>query len=70
MQDAAVTEPAAPRPDPRKVRIGLVVIVAVVLVASVLVAVLDDPIGRAVMLAVAALGIVRAFLLTRSLRRD
>ncbi|MEQ1786506.1 MAG: hypothetical protein ABL966_05590 [Acidimicrobiales bacterium] len=65
-----MTEPAAPRPDPRKVRIGLVVIVAVVLVASVLVAVLDDPIGRAVMLAVAALGIVRAFLLTRSLRRD
>ena len=69
MQDANVTEPAAPQVDPRKVRIGLIVIAIVVVVAAVLVAVLDDPLGRAVMLAVAAIGIVRAFLLTRSLRR-
>ena len=48
---------------------GLIVIAVVVLVAAVLVAVIDDPLGRAVMLAVAAVGIVRAFLLTRSLRR-
>jgi hypothetical protein len=64
-----VTEPSTPEVDPRKVRIGLIVIVAVVVVAAVLVAVLDDPVGRAAMLAVAAVGIVRAFLLTRSLRR-
>jgi hypothetical protein len=68
-QDADVTEPAAPQVDPRKVRMGLIVIAIVVVVAAVLVAVLDDPLGRAVMLAVAAVGIVRAFLLTRSLRR-
>jgi hypothetical protein len=45
------------------------VIVAVVMVAAVLVVVVDDPLGRAAMLAVAAVGIVRAFLLSRSLRR-
>ena len=38
-------------------------------VAVVLLFVIDDPFGRAVMFAVAALGVVRAFLLTRSLRR-
>lgn len=69
MQDARVAEPNAQETDPRKVRIGLIVIVIVVVVAAVLVAVLDDPVGRAVMLAVAAVGIVRAFLLSRSLRR-
>jgi len=69
VQDANVTEPAAPQVDPRKVRIGLIVIAIVVVVAAVLVAVLDDPLGRAVMLAVAAVGIVRAYLLSRSLRR-
>jgi hypothetical protein len=36
----------------------------------VLFAVIDDPIGRALMFAVAALGIVRAYLLSRSLRRS
>ena len=57
------------QPDPRKVRAGLIVISLVVLAAAVLVVVVDDPLGRGVMVAVAALGIVRAFLLTRSLRR-
>jgi hypothetical protein len=38
-------------------------------VAIVLLFVIDDPLGRAVMFAVAALGVIRAFLLTRSLRR-
>ena len=51
-------------------RIGLVVVlVVVVVVAVVLVVVIDDPFGRAVMFAVAALAVVRAFLLSRSLRR-
>jgi hypothetical protein len=62
-----VTDPE-PQLDRRKVRIGLVMISAVVVVALVLVAVIDDPFGRAVMVAVAALAIVRAFLLSRSLR--
>ena len=70
MQDAGVTDPGTPEVDARKVRIGLIVIVIVVAVATVLVAVLDDPVGRAVMLAVASVGIVRAFLLSRSLRSD
>ena len=62
-----VVEPEAV--DRRRVRLGLAVVAVVVVVAGVLVAVLEDPVGRAVMLAVAALGVVRAFLLSRSLRR-
>jgi Flp pilus assembly protein TadB len=65
-----VNEPIDPQMDSRKVRMGLAIVTVIVLVALVLVAVVDDPVGRAVMLAVAALGFVRAFLLTRSLRRD
>ena len=64
-----MAEPLDPQVDPRKVRIGLAMISVVVLVAVVLFVVIDDPVGRAVMFAVAVLGIVRAFLLTRSLRR-
>jgi hypothetical protein len=41
----------------------------VVLVAAVLFVTLDDAVGRSIMFAVAVLGIVRAFLLSRSLRR-
>ena len=58
-----------PQLDPRKVRLGLALISVVVAVAIVLLFVIDDPVGRAIMFGVAALGIVRAFLLTRSLRR-
>lgn len=67
--DADMPEPGAPTVDPKKVRAGLVLVVLVVVVAGVLAVVVDDPIGRAVMVAVAALGIMRAFLLSRSLRR-
>lgn len=64
-----MTEPDVPQVDPRKVRMGLILVAVVVLVALSLAVVLDDVVGRSVMFAVAALGIVRAFLLTRSLRR-
>ena len=67
--DARMAEPIDPQVNPRKVRIGLAMISIVVVVALVLIAVIDDPLGRALMFAVAALGIVRAFLLSRSLRR-
>ena len=46
------------------------VITAVVALAVVLVVMIEDPLGRAIMLAVAAIAVVRAFLLTRSLRRQ
>ncbi|MFL6204596.1 MAG: hypothetical protein ACJ739_04525 [Acidimicrobiales bacterium] len=55
--------------DPRRVRIGLIMISAVVVVAVVLIAVIDDPFGRAIMVGVAAVAIIRAFLLSRSLRK-
>jgi hypothetical protein len=65
-----MTESSAPQPDHRKVRAGLAVISIVVIVAAVLFVVVDDPIGRSIMFAVAILGIVRAYLLSRSLRQD
>ena len=54
--------------DPRKVRQGLAIITVVVVVAMVLTFVIEAPIGKAVMLAVALTGIVRAYLLSRALR--
>ena len=63
-----MTEPD-PQLDPRKVRLGLAMVSIVVVVAVALLFVIDDPLGRAVMFGVAALGVTRAFLLTRSLRR-
>ena len=59
-----------PRPDPRKVRAGLVVVVLVVAVSLVLLVVIDDPLGRVVMFGIALTAFVRAFLLTRALRRE
>jgi hypothetical protein len=64
-----MTEPE-PEPDPRKVRIGLVMVSIVVVVAIALVFVIDDGFGRALMVGVAALGLSRAYLLARSLRRS
>jgi hypothetical protein len=56
--------------DPRKVRIGLAMVVLTVVVAVALITVVDSNVVRAVMAGVALLGIVRAFLLFRSIRRD
>jgi hypothetical protein len=56
--------------DPRRVRIGLVILSVVFLVALVLIAVVDDPIGRAMMVVVVLISLVRAALLVRSIRRD
>lgn len=53
-----------------RIRVGLAIIAVVVIVALALVAVIDSPVGRAVMFAVALTGFVRAFLLYRSLRRE
>jgi len=56
--------------DPRKVRIGLAMVVVTVAIATVLLAVVDSTLVRAVMAGVVALGIVRVFLLYRSIRRE
>lgn len=58
----------APPPNPAKVRQGLAIITLTVVVAVVLLFVISAPIGKAVMFAIAGTGIVRAFLLARSLR--
>ena len=60
----------APQLDPRKIRLGLAIVTAIVVVALILLVIVDDPIGKAVMAGVAAVGVVRAFLLRRSLRAD
>ena len=56
--------------DPRKVRIGLAMVVVTVAVALALFAVAESALVRAVMAGIALLGIVRAFLLYRSVRRE
>ena len=56
--------------NPTKVRIGLAIIGVVVLVALGLVAVIDSPLGKAIMFAVAVTAFVRAYVLYRALRRE
>ena len=59
-----------PQIDRRKIRIGLALIVLVVIAAVVLMFVVEAPAGKAVMFAIAVTAFVRAFLLSRSLRRE
>jgi hypothetical protein len=56
--------------DPRKVRIGLAMVVVTVVIAIALIAVVDSALVRAIMVGIAVLGIVRAFLLYRSIRSE
>ena len=59
-----------PQIDRRKIRIGLALIVVVVIAAVILMFVVEAPAGKAVMFAIAVTAFVRAFLLSRSLRRE
>ena len=61
-----------PRPDvdPRRVRLGLILLTIVFFVALVIVMVVDDALGRAVMAGVLVITLARAALLVRSLRRE
>ena len=68
--DLLVDQPPNDEVDPRRVRIGLAIVTAVFLAALVLVAVVDDPIGRAMMVGVVFIALVRGALLVRSIRRD
>jgi hypothetical protein len=63
-----MVEPTASVPDRRKVRAGLALVSIVVLVAIVLAVTVTAPAGRLLMIVIAAVAIIRAFLLTRSLR--
>ena len=65
-----MSEDAPAQYDRTKIRIGLAIISVVVLLALVMVAVIDAAAGKAVMFAIAALGFVRLFLLTRAMRRE
>lgn len=61
-----------PRPDvdPRRVRLGLIVLTIVFFVALVVVMVVDDALGRTLMTGILVVTLIRAALLVRSLRRD
>jgi hypothetical protein len=59
----------SPEYDRRKIRIGLAMVSVVVVAAIVLMLVVDSALGRAIMFAVAVTALVRAFLLSRALRR-
>jgi hypothetical protein len=56
--------------NPQKVRLGLALISVTVLAAVVLFFAIEAPAGKAVMLAIAVIGVVRAYLLYRSIRRE
>jgi hypothetical protein len=53
-----------------KVRIGLALIGIVIAVALVMTVVIEAPVGKAVMFAIALTAFVRAYLLYRSLRNE
>lgn len=59
-----------PEIDRRKVRIGLALISAVVIVAFAMVFLVEAAAGKAVMFAIALTAFVRAYLLSRSLRHE
>lgn len=65
----ADAEPA-PEISRTKIRIGLALISLVVIAALVLVFLIEAPAGKAVMFAIALTAFVRAFLLSRDLRRE
>lgn len=63
-------EPSGARVDRRKVRAGLVVVGAVVVAALVLMVAIEGAFAKAVMFGVAAVALVRAYLLSRWLRTE
>jgi hypothetical protein len=66
-------QPVTPAPDEvdrRRVRIGLGIVAAMFLVALVLLLVIDDPTGRALMAAVLLIAVIRAALVMRALRKE
>jgi hypothetical protein len=65
MRHVDQTEP----PDRARIRTGLAIVCVAFVVALVLFVVLDSGVGRAVMGVVMFTAVVRAFILTRSLRR-
>jgi hypothetical protein len=64
-----MTGPSDDQRDIRKVRIGLAMITAVVVITIVGLVIVESALGKAIMFAVAATAIVRAFLLVRWLKR-
>lgn len=56
--------------DRVRIRIGLAMLGVVFVVALVLMAVIDDPLAKVIMLGVVVFTIGRSFVFSRSLRRD
>ena len=58
-----------PQVNPSKVRAGLIVIAVLFVVSLVLLAVVNDPVGRAIFFAVAVMALIRIALLVRWIKR-
>ena len=58
-----------PSISPARIRFGLIIIATLFVASIVLVAVVNDPIGRAIFFAIAVAAIVRGWLLVRWIRR-
>ena len=56
--------------DRTRIRVGLAMLAAVMLAAIVILAVVDNPVAKIFMVAIALFVVGRAFMFTRSLRRD
>jgi hypothetical protein len=63
-------EPADVEFDRRRIRIGLAFLTLVVLGSLVALIVIQSAVGKMVMLGIFLFTVIRAYLLTRSLRRD
>lgn len=63
-------DPTDARLDPRKVRFGLALVGIVLVVALVLLLIIDSAFGKAIMVAIVAVAVVRAYLLSRWLRNE
>jgi hypothetical protein len=66
--DEAMSEPLADQPDRRRVRLGLALISVVVVVAVVMFFVVPEAPGKALMLVIAVIAVVRMYMLARWLR--
>ncbi len=65
-----MSRPPSSDRDPRRVRLGLIVLTVVVLVALVLALVVDSAPARLLMTGIVVFTVIRAFVIVRSLRRD
>ena len=63
-----MSDAGPPEIDPRRVRLGLAMLVVVLLVALALALVIDDPLGRLIMAGIVLFAVARTYVLVRAQR--